>query len=141
MLLKVSKLVFFFHFLCIPGNYEYILIRDYTAAWTWTSVVPASSTTTVIESHRVSDDALAWTGNFKCGDVGGAGINCYTVTAGNNPGGGSGCSINMGKATNSGWHHVYMSEHNSDTYLYMCNGPQHSSGFTMNHRYWFRASN
>ena len=44
----------------------------------------------------------------------------------------------MGKSTNSGWHHWYMGETNTDTYLYICNGAQHSSGSNMNHRFWFR---
>jgi hypothetical protein len=44
----------------------------------------------------------------------------------------------MGNASNPGWHHIYMSETNSDSYLHLCNGAQHSSGHNMNHRYWFR---
>ena len=120
------------------GNYEYVVIRNYTAKWTWGGLVPASSTATTVRSYRLSDNALAWEGNFKCGKAGGWGINCYDVTAGTNPSGGSGCKINMGKATNNSWHHVYMAETNTDTYLYMCNGPQHSSSHNMNHRFWFR---
>lgn len=34
-----------------------------------------------------------------------------------------------------------MSEYNSDTYLYMCNGAQHSSSYDMNHRWWIRERN
>ena len=100
--------------------------------------VAASSTTTSMFSYRVADNAQAWTGNYQCGNVGGYGINCYNVTAGNVPGGGSGCSINMGAQTSSGWHHIYMGDTNTDTYLYMCNGAQHSSSYNMNHRVWFR---
>ncbi|MBM4344894.1 MAG: hypothetical protein FJ100_16120 [Deltaproteobacteria bacterium] len=120
------------------GNYEYAVIYNYTATWTWAGNVKGSSTTTSVKSYRISDGAVAWSGNFQCGDVGGWGINCYNVTAGSNPQGGAGCSINMGTASNGGWHHVYMAETNTDTYLYLCNGPQHSSSYNMNHRYWFR---
>ncbi len=120
------------------GNYEYVVLYNYTATWTWAKVVPASSTATSVKSYRISDGAVAWSGNFQCGDVGGWGINCYTVTAGSNPQGGAGCNINMGTASNGGWHHLYMAEGNTDTYVYLCNGPQHSSGHNMNHRYWFR---
>ena len=44
----------------------------------------------------------------------------------------------MGTESHDGNHHFYMSNFNSDTYLYICNGPQHSSGHDMNHRWWFR---
>ena len=90
----------------------------------------------------MSDDALAWTGNLRCGNTGGGGakgINCYNVLE-NNPQGGAGCDINMGKASNTGWHHFFMSQWNKDTYLYICNGPQHSSGNRFSHRFWVRES-
>ena len=32
-----------------------------------------------------------------------------------------------------------MAESNSDSYMYLCNGPQHSSSVAMNHVYWFRS--
>jgi hypothetical protein len=90
-------------------------------------------------SYRVSDNALAWSGNMDCGsNAGGFGINCYYVLSGTTSGGGSGCSINMGSAVSAAWHTIYMGETNTDTYVYMCNGAQHSSGHNMNHRYWFR---
>ncbi|MEI7425551.1 MAG: DUF2341 domain-containing protein [Candidatus Moraniibacteriota bacterium] len=119
------------------GNYEYVIARNYTGYWRFDTVVAASSTTTSFQSYRLSDNALAWTGNFSCG-IGGWGINCYTITSGNVPGGGSGCAINMGKATDPSWHHFYMAETNTDTYLYICNGPQHTSSYDLNHRWWFR---
>ncbi len=122
------------------GNYEYVVLRNYTASWTYATKVAASSTTTSMQSYRASDQALAWTGNMTCGVYGGAGINCYDLTVGN-PQGGAGCIINMGIQSNSGWHHFYMNETNDDTYLYMCNGPQHSSSFDMNHRWWIRERN
>ncbi len=118
------------------GNYEYVILRGYTGYWRFDTAVAPSSSTTTFQSYRASDNALAWTGNLGCGG-GGAGINCYTVLD-NNPQGGAGCNINMGSASNPGWHHFYMSETNQDTYLYICNGPQHSSGHDMNHRWWVR---
>ena len=48
--------------------------------------------------------------------------------------------INMGSTGNDDWHHLIMSRTDADTYMYICNGAQHSSSFSMNHRYWFRAS-
>ena len=120
------------------GNFEYMVIENYTAAWTWAGNVAASSTTTKMTSYRASDHGVAWQGNFTCGNVGKWGINCLNVSSGPNPGGGSGCKINMGKQTSGGWHHLYMADTNSDTYMYLCNGAQHSSGHNMNHRYWFR---
>ena len=126
------------------GNYEYVVVYDYTADWKFDSLVATSETTTSMVSYRASDNAVMATFNLVCGTAGGAnsagcGINCITVAAGSiNPAGGSGCSINVGKQSDGGWHHHYMSEHNGDTYMYICNGAQHSSGQEMNHRYWFR---
>jgi len=122
------------------GNYEYVILRNYTGYWRFDTLVAASSTATVMQSYRISDNALAWTGNMSCGYAGGAGINCYPVTSGSNPQGGAGCNINMGLSSNTGWHHLMMSETNTDTYLYFCNGPQHSSSYDLNHRWWVRES-
>ena len=97
--------------------------------------MPNSTTETLFQSYRISDNALASTFNLTCGRGGGAGINCVDVLF-NNPQGGAGCNINMGSSVNSGWHHFYMSEYNSDTYLYVCNGAQHSSSYNLNHRFW-----
>ena len=104
------------------GNYEYVIARNYTGYWRFDTRVAASSTTTSFQSYRLSDNALAWTGNWQCGNVGGWGINCYNMLSGN-PQGGAGCNINMGYQSNAGWHHFYMGETNTDTYLYVCNGP------------------
>jgi len=122
------------------GNYEYVVLRDYTGYWRFDGHVAASTTTTTFQSYRASDDALAWTGNLACGIAGGAvGINCGGVGAiENNPQGGAGCDINMGLWTNAGWHHFYMSHANQDTYLYICNGAQHSSSNRFSHRFWVR---
>ena len=120
------------------GNYEYVVLRNYTGLWRWDQAVAASTTQTSMESYRISDDLMIWSGELGCG-VGGAGINCFDIVSGPNPQGGAGCSVALGTQTNSGWHHFHMAEVNSDSYLYICNGPQHSSGHNMNHRAWFRA--
>ncbi len=126
------------------GNHEYVLIRDYTATFTFTARVPESSTITIFESYRSSDNLLVWRGHLACGNVGGVGVNCLDV--GNtaspigapNPQGGAGCLLPLGPQTNVGWHHFYMSDSNTDTYLYICNGAQHSSGYDLSHRWWVR---
>jgi hypothetical protein len=134
------------------GNYEYVVLRNYTAYWKFDGPVAESTTTTTMQSYRASDGALAWTGRLLCGasNSGGsdgcanghnysAGINCYGVAAESvNPAGGTGCTISMGTQANSGWHMFVMGEQNSDTYLYICNGAQHSSSHDMNHRVWIR---
>lgn len=121
------------------GNYERVILRNYTGFWRFDAPVAASTTQTVMQSYRKSDGALAWTGELGCGFVSGAGagINCEPVVS-NNPQGGAGCGISMGSATHEGWHHFFMSVSNSDTFLYICNGAQHSSNHDMNHRWWFR---
>ena len=124
------------------GNYEYVILRDYTGYWKFDGPVAASTTTTTFQSYRKSDNALAWTGNLACGynaGTGAAGINCVTVLS-NNPQGGAGCVINMGTASNPGWHHFFMSQYNQDTYMYICNGAQHSSNDRFSARFWVRES-
>lgn len=116
------------------------MIRDYTAAWTFTSNVAASSTTTSFYSYRYVDDAVALKFNLNCGGThgggaGATGVNCDTLVSGSrNPAGGSGCDIDMGKDDSGGWHDVTMNRQNTDTYIYACNGPQHSSSYDLNHR-------
>ena len=162
---------------------RYVVVRGYTAEWTWAGNVAASSTTTSMTSYRRDDNAIAAHFNFDCeSGNGGNGVNCDTVAAGSiNPSGGSGCDINMGGASSSGYRDLMMSRNNADTYalpyllslapsrlasrspsssnkscvlkscaflvcrctrsyMYICNGPQHSSSYDMNHRYWFRSS-
>ncbi|MFH1151556.1 MAG: fibrinogen-like YCDxxxxGGGW domain-containing protein [Nanoarchaeota archaeon] len=124
------------------GNYEYVILRGYTGYWKFDGPVSASTTTTIFQSYRKSDNALAWTGNLQCGynaGTGAAGINCYTVLD-NNPKGGSGCDINMGLQSNGGWHHFFMSQYNEDTYMYICNGAQHTSNDRFSQRFWVRES-
>jgi hypothetical protein len=114
------------------GNFEYAVLRDYTGVWTWQAAMPASTTPTLLQSYRISDNALAWSGELQFG-VGGAGINGNVVLAG------PGKLIELGIASHSSWHHFYMAEHNSDSYLYLANGAQHSSSVNMNHRFWIRS--
>jgi hypothetical protein len=114
------------------GNYEFAILRNYTGRWTWEQAMPASTTTTLLQAYRISDQALTWSGELQFG-TGGAGINGSTVLSG------PGLMIQLGTVTNSGWHHFYMAEVNSDSYLYLSNGAQHSSSHNMNHRYWFRS--
>ncbi len=124
------------------GNYEYVILRGYTGYWRFDAPVEESRTTTTFQSYRLSDNALAWTGNLRCGyqnsnAPGPMGINCVAVLE-NNPQGGAGCDINMGKSSKIGWHHFFMGQWNQDTYLYICNGAQHSSGNRFSHRFWVR---
>jgi len=130
-------------------NSEFVIIRNYSAAFTYTSQVPASTTPYNMESRRASDQALAWTGVLSCGvpstlgGTGGRGINCYNTVSGSpavNPAGGSGCSINMGTSSNAAFHNIYMADNsaNGETFLSMCNGNQITSTGSANHRFWFR---
>lgn len=121
------------------GNYEYAILNNYTGFWRWDQAMPASTTPTVLKSYRISDNSLAWEGEIQYG-LGGAGINGRVLLSGTTPAGGSGCNINMGTTSSSGWSHFYMGETNSDSYLYLCNGAQHSSSHSMNHVYWFRSN-
>ena len=73
---------------------------------------------------------MAWDGELQFG-VGGAGINGSTLLSG-------GPIFQMGTQSSSGWHHLYMANTNSDSYMYLSNGAQHSSSVNMNHRFWFR---
>ena len=118
------------------------MIRGYTADWTWAENVAASSTTTTMASYRASDDHLALRFNLICGSSsGGNGINCDELASGSaNPQGGAGCIIDMGTSSSADYHRILPGRVNSDTYLYICNGPQHSSSNDMNHRVWFRTS-
>jgi hypothetical protein len=120
------------------GNYEYVVLRNYTGYWRFDMGMATSLTDTLFQSYRLSDNALASTFNLQCGQTSQkAGINCYPVLS-NNPQGGAGCNINMGSSTAADWHYFYMSVSNDDTYLYVCNGAQHSSSYAMNPRFWVR---
>ncbi len=131
------------------SNNEYVILRNYTATYTYAALTPESSTPTIMESYRASDNALAWRGRLNCGDAanaGGYGINCFTLAASpppnpvgaGNPQGGLGCLIQLSASTSPGWHYLFQGHTNSDTYIYICNGAQHTSSYSNVHRWWFR---
>ena len=126
------------------ANNEYIIVRNYTAVFTYGALTPESSTPTVFESYQAFDNALAWRGRLACTGVGGYGINCYNLLTtpnpigAQNPQGSGGCYIPMSTSTNAGWHHLYMGDTNTDTYIYICNGAQHTSSYSNIHRWWVR---
>lgn len=93
--------------------------------------------------NDAGEGKISWEAQLKCG-VGGAGINCYgatSYTAGFNANsrGGYGCRYNPSRGRWSGNPHYYMFNTNHDTYVYICNGAQHSSGQNMNPRWWIRS--
>jgi len=126
------------------GNHEYVIVRNYTGTYTYTGVVAESTTPTVFESYRAHDNAIAWRGRLQCGVAGTYGINCDTVLStpnplgAPNPQGGLGCLLQLGTATNAGWHQLYQGANNTDTYIYICNGAQHTSSMSNVHRWWVR---
>ena len=118
---------------------QYVILRDYTATWSWTSLVPESRTATTMQSYRIADDMLAWTGRLGCGSTAGggtAGISCYDIVpGGGNPEGGTGCTISMGTSQNVAYHTYVMFMSNTNSRLFICNSPQQTSnGPNMNHR-------
>jgi len=130
-------------------NIEYVVMRNYTADWRFTGKVAASSTPVTVESWHY-DGTLLWQGKGgtnsepKCGHVGGWGINCYgtkTQNSSHGPDGGKRCKRWESRKNWTGHMHLYMSNTNTDSYIYMCNGAQHSSGHHLAHRYWFRERN
>jgi len=114
------------------GNYEYAVLTNYTGKWTFEEAMQASLTHTLLKSYSLLDDSLLWKGELLFG-VGGAGINGSTMLSG------PGALTQVGTASHDTWHHFYMADTNSDSYLYLSNGAQHSSNREMNHRYWFRS--
>merc|ERR1711935_524641 len=94
--------------------------------------------------NNKAEGEVVWTGRMKCGGMGQSGINCqrtYNGSPRTNPGGGGGCKFRRDNRRWSGDLHWYMNNgNNGQTYMYMCNGPQHSSGQTMNHRFWIRSA-
>jgi len=131
------------------GNNEYVIVRNYTATFSFTALVPESTTPTVFESYRSVDSKLNWRGRLLCGTTSGGvgvGINCQGSTAlalpspvgATNPQGGLGCLFPLGTNSDPGWNTVAMSWFNTDTYLYVCNGAQHSSSYDLSHQWWVR---
>ena len=87
-----------------------------------------------------ADGEVAWTGRPKCGGRGKSGINCYSIYNGGSPNGGGGCKFRRDRRRWGGALEFHMANTNTDTYMYLCNGPQHSSGYHMNHRWWIRSA-
>lgn len=125
------------------GNHEYVVVRNYTGSYRYTAAVAESSTPTVFESYRSVDNAIAWRGRLQCGDPG-YGINCYNILStpsplgAPNPQGGLGCLIAMGTQSSTTWHTLYQGNTNTDTYMYICNGAQHTSSYSNVHRWFVR---
>ena len=133
------------------GNHEFIVLRNYTGAFTYAAPMAESTTETVLESFRAHDNFLLWRGRLGCGPLadgapfGGYGINCDKVlTTPNpvglpNPQGGGGCvSQFAGSSANAGSHQLFMGATNTDTYQYICNGAQYTSNYSNVHRWWVR---
>ncbi|MBX7114617.1 MAG: hypothetical protein K1X64_09860 [Myxococcaceae bacterium] len=133
------------------GNHEFIVLRNYTGAFTYAGPMAESTTETVLESFRAHDNFLLWRGRLGCGPLaggapaGGYGINCDTVLTTSepvgmpNPAGGAGCvSQFAGSSPNAGSHQLFMGATNTDTYQYICNGAQYTSGNSNVHRWWVR---
>jgi hypothetical protein len=105
--------------------FRYVILRDYTAQWTYTAQVAASSTLTTMESYRSSDNLMIWRGRLDCADGGSGtvGISCMTLSATSpsnpvgqtNPQGGAGCLVAMGTASNTAWHHFVMAYFNTES--------------------------
>jgi len=141
------------------GNYEYLSVKDYTARWRFYRFqgVPKSKTKATMRAYdmnynfdgksRGGDGQLNWQGEPCCGKSNGcsnptgAGISCYNTRSGTpqqSPNAGRGCHRNRGYDRWHGPLHVYMCETNHDSYMYVCNGPQHSSSNRFAHRTWMR---
>lgn len=140
------------------GNYEYVIHKGYQARWRFHRFqqMPKSKVPTKLESYDMNynfngrndqgEGSLNWYGEPECGkgsrtNPSGAGISCRgakTGTPSSSLRGGRGCFRNRGYDRWHGQLHLYMCETNHDTYMYMCNGPQHSSSNRFFHRTWMR---
>jgi len=143
-------------------NVEYAIMTNYKANWysseSANNPIKESSTTTEMKVYTLRSGSrsdpntpgvgnnkpegeLSWTGRPRCGKWGKSGVNCYGVYGGGNgPNGGRGCKIDRSRGR---WYHTlefFMSTNGKDTYMYLCNGPQHSSGFHMSHRWWIKST-
>jgi hypothetical protein len=144
------------------SNREYLVMEGYTARWRFVrfqGMLESNPRTNVLTSYywnsnyngnqnAKGEGAVNWKGSPKCGKdsptrPSGAGISCrgqYSGSPQTNPYGGRGCNKNIG---HDRWHgdlHYYMLETNHDTYLYFCNGAQHSSNCRYALRTWFRTA-
>jgi len=139
------------------NNREYTVMLGYEAAWNFIlyTPVPESKSKVLFRSYYMSsnfngktpngDGTINWEGQLNCGRGGTAGINCYGVKSytkgyNNQPIVGEGCKTNPSTNRWKGTLHWYMMNGNHDTYTYVCNGAQHSSGASMNPRFWIRSA-
>ena len=82
-------------------------------------------------TNTQGEGTLNWKGTMNSGGTNAAGIRCYAGTKGASgfnlsPNGGHGCKKNLSGRW-SGTAHFYMMNYNYNTYIYTCNGAQHSS--------------
>ena len=141
------------------GNYEYTVTKNYNARWRFyrfqgmeeskTSIVTTAYDTGNFNGRNSKGEgSINWVGEPRCGRTSstrptGAGISCRGAKSGSpssNLQGGRGCQRNRGHDRWHGQLHMYMCETNHDSYLYMCNGPQHSSSNRFAHRSWLRTA-
>jgi hypothetical protein len=70
------------------------------------------------------------------------GVTCrgdpHKGTPNSHPNGGEGCNVDLGYRGGVQFHD-YMCDSNYDTYIYVCEGNQHSSSDRFAHRTWFRS--
>jgi len=143
------------------SNREYAIVLGYTERWHWSRWTPVGTSKTKIDvrsyywnsnfdgTNTRGEGTLNWKGTSNSGGSSTAGIRLYGGTKGasgfsGNPNGGRGCKKDVGRSPNgnhhwSGTFNFQMSHSNYDSYIYMCNGAQHSSSTGMNHRWWFRS--
>jgi hypothetical protein len=142
-----------YHSYYAGSNREYMIHKEYTARWRFYrfQVMPESTTTSKLTSYRwesnyngnknpKGDGTVNWEGNPICAR-GGAGVNCRDTRSGTPSSslrGGRGCHRNIGHDRWHGSSYYYMMDTNHDTYIYYCNGPQHSSSNRFAHRQWLR---
>jgi hypothetical protein len=140
------------------GNYEYTITKNYNARWRFYRFQTMEESKTKLETtaydmnynfngrHSQGDGSVNWVGEPRCGRGSstrptGAGISCRGAKSGKPSAslrGGRGCQRNRGYDRWHGQLHLYMCDTNHDSYMYMCNGPQHSSGNRFAHRSWLR---
>jgi hypothetical protein len=136
------------------SNREYLVMEGYVQRWRFhrqQSIKESNPRTNIMTAYGWNnnyggsaaahgDGFINWRGLPKCGH-GGAGVSCNGQTSGSpqtSPKGGRGCNKNLSYDRWAGNLHWYMLNTNHDTYLYVCNGAQHSSNCRYALRTWFR---
>ncbi|MCK5396696.1 MAG: hypothetical protein KAJ33_00425, partial [Thermoplasmata archaeon] len=139
-------------------NSEYVIMDGYNHQWDYSEGMGNSATNIRLRSFRRSDDAVThdsgWIASStlgcakNAGNTAAAGINCWAGSGiySSGWGGGSGsprCTYDLRVNPDHGWSgslRMAMSNTNSDNYLYVCNGPQHTSGSRYKMRVFVRES-